>query len=174
MKSLEVELLQLQQVADAMGDEQTAGAVRMYRDRKREMTREYDRFLDELNVYESGVSEADRLIYRIARIFGDSEITLPGDFKREVHNYIRRWQTNDRLDQAIERAVANGYHELIAQVMLDHDLPPQFFYLALQESDFRFDSVGPQTWFGIAKSMWQFIPHTAARYGLRTGPCVVS
>jgi soluble lytic murein transglycosylase-like protein len=40
----------------------------------------------------------------------------------------------------------------------------------LQESDFRTDAVGPQTRFGIAKGMWQFIPATAKHYGLQVGP----
>jgi len=55
---------------------------------------------------------------------------------------------------------------------LANDLPPQFFYLALQESDFDVRRCGPPTSYGIAKGMWQFIPTTAVEYGLRTGPLV--
>ena len=54
--------------------------------------------------------------------------------------------------------------------MVHHYLPPQFFYLALQESGYQREIVGPSTRHGIAKGIWQFIPMTAARYGLRTGP----
>ena len=54
--------------------------------------------------------------------------------------------------------------------MLENHLPPQLFYLALQESDFKSRVVGPKTRFGIAKGIWQFIPATATRYGLKTGP----
>lgn len=57
---------------------------------------------------------------------------------------------------------------------MDHDLSPQFFYLALQESDFNLNATGPKTRYGIAKGMWQFIPSTAGRYGLRIGPLVKS
>ena len=53
---------------------------------------------------------------------------------------------------------------------MDVDLPPQFFYLALQESDFNINTCGPQTRFGIAKGIWQFIPATARKYGLQIGP----
>jgi soluble lytic murein transglycosylase-like protein len=42
-------------------------------------------------------------------------------------------------------------------------------FLALQESGFDDKAVGPPTRYGIAKGMWQFIPETARRYGLRTG-----
>jgi soluble lytic murein transglycosylase-like protein len=49
-------------------------------------------------------------------------------------------------------------------------LPPQFFYLALQESDFEPYVSGRWTRYGFAKGMWQFIPGTGAQYGLRIGP----
>jgi membrane-bound lytic murein transglycosylase D len=60
----------------------------------------------------------------------------------------------------------------VSRIMLEHHLPPQFFYLALQESDYKIKTIGPPTRFGIAKGVWQFIPATAARYGLKTGPLV--
>jgi hypothetical protein len=53
---------------------------------------------------------------------------------------------------------------------MSHELPPQFLYLCLQESDFNVNACGPETRFGIAKGAWQFIPSTAKQYGLRTGP----
>ena len=56
--------------------------------------------------------------------------------------------------------------------MLAQGLPPQFFYLALQESNFDIYTVGPKTYKGYAKGMWQFIPETAIKYGLRVGPLV--
>jgi soluble lytic murein transglycosylase-like protein len=51
-------------------------------------------------------------------------------------------------------------------------LPPQFFYLALQESGFDPYASGPPTVKGIAKGMWQFIPETALKYDLHLGPLV--
>ncbi|MDL1892470.1 lytic transglycosylase domain-containing protein, partial [Sphingobacteriales bacterium CHB3] len=47
---------------------------------------------------------------------------------------------------------------------------PHYFYLGLQESDFIREQVGPQTRFGVAKGMWQFIATTAQEYGLKVGP----
>ena len=46
----------------------------------------------------------------------------------------------------------------------------QFFYLALQESNFDAYTSGPPTRSGIAKGMCQFVPPTAMKYGLRIGP----
>ena len=59
---------------------------------------------------------------------------------------------------------------MIAKAMKANDMPPQFFYLALVESNFNVQACGPPTRFGIAKGMWQFIPTTARSYGLHTGP----
>jgi hypothetical protein len=39
----------------------------------------------------------------------------------------------------------------------------------MQESDFIEQRVGPQTRYGYAKGIWQFIPETGKRYGLTIG-----
>ena len=97
---------------------------------------------------------------------------MPPEFVDEVRRYIERWKKTRRLRDAIERARENGYTQRIAEIMLEHDIPPDFFYVALQESNFRVDAVGPETRYGFAKGMWQFIPGTARDYGLKTGPLV--
>jgi hypothetical protein len=40
----------------------------------------------------------------------------------------------------------------------------------MQESSFDPQAIGPATRFGYAKGMWQFIPETGERYGLKSGP----
>ena len=40
----------------------------------------------------------------------------------------------------------------------------------MQESNFEPFTSGPPTYTGIAKGMWQFIPETGERYGLKIGP----
>ncbi len=173
MKSIELELADLRKKAESSQDEAALQEVQKYRVRQKEMSKNYDQFLRELHVYEEGsLDETDQIILRIARMFGECELGMPSDFVGEVRNYIRKWQSTDRLERAILRAEESGYARMVAEVMLKYDLPPQFFYLALQESDFRAQTVGPQTRFGIAKGIWQFIPQTALKYGLRTGPLV--
>ena len=53
-------------------------------------------------------------------------------------------ESTDRLKQAVARAVANGYAETIKRNMARRNLPPQLFYLALQESGFDAAAVGPK------------------------------
>jgi hypothetical protein len=95
---------------------------------------------------------------------------MPPDFEAEVNKYIKYWQQSGRLAAAIRTAQQNGYVDTISNELLDHGLPPQFLYLALQESNFDPYVSGPVTRKGIAKGMWQFIPETAIKYGLRVGP----
>jgi len=58
----------------------------------------------------------------------------------------------------------------IRTALASQDQPPQFIYLAMQESNFQPRIVGPPTRYGRAKGMWQFIPATGTRYGLKIGP----
>ncbi|MGD9369160.1 MAG: lytic transglycosylase domain-containing protein, partial [Desulfobacteraceae bacterium] len=88
----------------------------------------------------------------------------------EVSDFIENWQSSDRLAKVIQKAEQQGYIPRIVKALSKQELPAQFFYLAVQESNLNHRAVGPPTRFGIAKGMWQFIPATAEKYGLRTGP----
>jgi hypothetical protein len=97
-------------------------------------------------------------------------MAMPDQFVDEVMRYIEKWRATLRYKNAISLARENRYIPKIVDTMSAHDLPPQFFYLAMQESNFKVDICGPKTKYGIAKGMWQFIPGTAKAYGLRVGP----
>ena len=169
MKSLELKLSELEENAS----EETKKEISQLKAQQKALLRNYDESLRELHIYdEEDMSEEDRIILRVARIFGECEIGAPNNFVKEVKRYIKKWKTTKRLEEAMQRALQNDYQKITSEVMLEYNLPPQFFYLALQESDFRSDRVGPKTRFGVAKGFWQFIPSTARHYGLRTGPLV--
>ncbi len=170
MKSLDVDIAKVEQLILDVNSPKGRDQIRQYQDRRKEMERNYDRFLTSLKVYDSKLSEKDRLIMRIARVLGECELAIPREFTTEIQNYIGKWQSTGRLEQAVARARQNGYDRRIARELLEHNLPPQFFYLALQESGFDPLAVGPETYMGHAKGMWQFIPDTATKYGLRLGP----
>ena len=118
--------------------------------------------------------KTNRLIQRIARRFGECEINIPKEFSDTVKQYINRWQwgrgKNNKYEQAIERANKNNYTKTIVENFLKRGLRPEFFYLALQESEFKKESVGPITSWGFAKGIWQFIAATAEEYDLKVGP----
>jgi hypothetical protein len=170
MKSLELQIAALVQTLPESANHEQSRNLSNMRSKYQELQREYDRFVDQLGVYNAKINREERIILRVARIFGECEINAPVDFVKEVNKYIKKWQSSSRLQRAIQRSLSYGYNEIIAKELLANDLPPQYFYLALQESDFDVNQCGPKTRYGIAKGMWQFIPATAAAYGLKLGP----
>jgi membrane-bound lytic murein transglycosylase D len=172
MKSLEIELAKVIKAAEAQKSEASEARIEAFRDRQQQLEESYNRFVDTLDVYSKGLSREERIILHMARQFGECEVNMPKGFVREVMRYIEKWKSSPRLEQAIQRARSRGYVSNIVRTLQRHGLPPQFFYLALQESNFNPDACGPETRFGIAKGMWQFIPSTAEMYYLQTGPLV--
>lgn len=172
MKSLDVDIANLEKVLLDANTQQGTEVIRNYESRRQEMEKSYDHFLATLQVYNPKMTEQQRLVLRIARIFGECELEMPRDFEAEVNKYIKNWQSSGRLTTAVRTAQQNGYADVISKELLARGLPPQFFYLALQESNFDPSINGPMTRKGIAKGMWQFVPETAAKYGLRLGPLV--
>jgi soluble lytic murein transglycosylase-like protein len=88
---------------------------------------------------------------------------------RTIKGYWLSSAGRARFQGAVERADRNGYTEHIVKTLQRHGLPPQFFYMAMQESNLNPRAIGPPTRWGRAKGMWQFIPATARRFGLNPG-----
>jgi hypothetical protein len=156
MKSLDMEI--------------AANPTPSYQAKRKDLEQSYDKFLATLKVYDPKMSEQDRLVLRVARIFGECELNVPEGFAAEVEKYIGYWKSSSRMKDDIKLAKEKGYDKFIPDQMVAVGLPPQFFYLAMQESNFNDHVSGPMTRMGIAKGMWQFIPQTGAKYGLKIGP----
>jgi membrane-bound lytic murein transglycosylase D len=170
MKSLDVDIANLEKAVLESNSAHGKEVIQSYESRRREMEKNYDHFLDTLHVYNPKMTEQHRLVLRIARVFGECELDMPPDFEKEINRYIKYWQSSGRLAAAIQTAQEKGYTTTISKELLAQGLPPQFFYLALQESNFDPYISGPMTRKGFAKGMWQFVPETATKYGLRLGP----
>jgi len=170
MKELE---LQLDGLEARLGDHDDAGVrteLASGRAKLKDLSRSYDRFLEELGLFGDDVDERRRLMLRMVRVFGECEVAMPPGLSDQINRTLSAWQSDTRLVKALDRAESNGYARIAAAELTRVNLPPQLFYLALQESDFRLDACGPETRFGIAKGPWQLLPSTARAYGLRTGP----
>lgn len=170
IKSLELEFGDYLKNARESKDPTAIAQVEKYQQEKQKLEQNYSKFIDTIGVYSQKMRPEDRLILKVARTFGECELLMPPDFMQEVHRYIKKWQATNRLQISIRKAQDNGYPEIITTMMRLYDLPSQFFYLALQESNFDIHAVGPETNYGIAKGMWQLIPSTAQDFGLKTGP----
>jgi peptidoglycan lytic transglycosylase D len=170
MKRMDVDIANLEQLIEASGNPQGQEQVKAYLARRRQMESDYDRFVAGLKIHNRALTEQERLILRVTRTFGEYELGAPPDFLAEVSTYIRQWRSTNKYADAIDLAKQRGYVKRIASEFENQNLPPHFFYLALQESSFNEVASGPRTYAGIAKGMWQFIPETAQRYGLKVGP----
>lgn len=170
MKRVELQVAQLEEMVASSAQAKEMQDILSKRQEIKNLENKYDRFIKELGIYDQNMSEQDRAVFRIARLFGECEATMPKDFLAEVKRYIKLWKSTDRLSLGVRRAMTSGYTSTISNAMFTRNLPPQFFYLALQESGFDPKAIGPKTRMGYAKGMWQFIPGTAKDYGLKTGP----
>jgi pSer/pThr/pTyr-binding forkhead associated (FHA) protein len=170
MKTIELQLAQLETQVQASTDPTHRGDADQARARLAEMSSQYDVLLEELGILNDETLPEDRLIFRMARVFGECEIAMPEGFVEETKRYIDIWRADERLAKALRRAHEQNLPPVITRTLAEHHMPPQFFYVALQESDFLPRAIGPQTRFGIAKGMWQIMPETAIQYGLRPGP----
>lgn len=171
-KSLELELAKLRTEVRKTNDEKLKQSFREKQEEQRELQAKYTDFLGEIGISKEKLSPEDWIIYRVARLFGECDVSVPEEFVTKVKEFIGHWQKTHRFRRAIERAHRENLAPLISSTFLAYDLPPQFFYLALQESNLDTLQCGPETRSGIAKGMWQFIPKTAWKYGLKTGPLV--
>jgi hypothetical protein len=170
MKALDVSIASFEIRLAQSGSTQGQDEVKAYLDKRRRMESNYDHYLSGLNLYDHPLTPQQQLILRVTRMFGECEMAAPPEYLAEVASYIRKWQSTTRYTQAVNRAREMGYTKKIAEEFQKQDLPPQFFYLAMQESDFDEVATGPPTRFGFAKGMWMFIPETGQRYGLKIGP----
>jgi len=173
MKRYEVQLVGLRQQAEESGSPELLAQVSSIETTRQAYVENYEAFVRDRGLYRRLKTDEERLIYETARVFGESEFEISSSFiaavSESIHGYWLVGRGRARLLEALERAEANGYAERISAALQRHGVPPEFFYLALQESDFNARAVGPETRWGRAKGMWQFIPATAERYGLETG-----
>jgi membrane-bound lytic murein transglycosylase D len=170
MKQLDVDIANVERRLATAGDAQGQDQVKTYLERRRQMEFNYDQFISGLKLYDHTLTPQEQLILRVTRMFGECEMAAPPEYLAEVASYIRKWQSTGRYGRAVALAQEKGYTKKIAEEFEKQDLPPQFFYLALQESDFIELRSGPPTRMGFAKGMWMFIPDTATRFGLKVGP----
>jgi membrane-bound lytic murein transglycosylase D len=169
MKDLQLQIAKVEELVLQHAEEKLAAEVLEKRARVKEMEKVYEGFAKELEVYVR-IPEDERIILRVARTFGECDVAVPQEFVAEVKRYIKKWQSTDRLERALRRAKQKGYTRLFPQMLAEKNLQPQYFFLPLQESNFYERAIGPETRYGYAKGMWQFIAETAIRYGLRIGP----
>ncbi len=172
LRRMEVRTSELRRAVERTGGSDLDSLLAQVDADRNRLAQQYEGYIGQLGTYRKLGSEEERLIYQVVRTFGESEFAVDAGFVREIQDTIRQYwagRGRERFRVAIRRAERGGYTEEIAATLKATGLPVDFFFLALQESDFIPDRAGPLTRWGRAKGMWQFIPKTANLYGLETG-----
>ncbi len=101
--------------------------------------------------------EEEKLIQEEAKTLG-----IPIPDREEIREFIRYFLANkNSFELALKRA--NYYMPIIRPIIQKHGLPEELALLPLIESGFNNFAVSRSG----AAGLWQFIPSTARRYGLR-------
>jgi len=173
MKAIEVQIARHESQQQKYGYLDQLFNASKKREQLTKMEQRYQNYIENMKsmrIFKQRPSHGVEIIHRVARIFGESELMAPKDFVSEVKKYIELWKTTNRLPHAIERLKKSQLKPIVLNALEKQNLPPQFLYLSLQESGFKNHSIGPETRYGFAKGLWQFIPSTATEYGLKIGP----
>jgi membrane-bound lytic murein transglycosylase D len=88
---------------------------------------------------------------------------IPMVMNASVQRWIEYFTVRDRI--RFQRFLDRGerYREVVESVLEENDIPAELFYLAMIESGYRTEAHSHAK----ARGVWQFIPGTAERYGLR-------
>jgi hypothetical protein len=168
MKAQDVLFAELEQKLAQSGNTPGQQQIAAYMADRQRMLQNYDGYVADL--FDRKLNQKEKLVLRVTRLFGECDAAAPPEYIGEVMRYVAKWRSTGRFERALRRAQDSGYVTKIAAAFKEQHLPPQYFYLAMQESSFDPHAIGSPTRWGIAKGMWQFIPETGNRYGLRIGP----
>lgn len=96
-------------------------------------------------------------------IISERKVRIPVELNEHVQRWITYFTERDR--ERFQRFLNRGqlYRDVVENVLEENDLPAELYYLAMIESGFRTDAHSHASAVGV----WQFIPGTARRYGLR-------
>ena len=173
VRNIQAQIAQLRMLVEESGQTSFRAQIDSLEASRRRLEQRYEGYVEELGLRRS-LDPEEQLVYRVARVFNESEFGMPAEFVARVRHTMREYWLSPagrgRFARGVKRAESFGYTPEIVRTMVSYGLPPQFFYLAMQESDFNVEAIGPLTRWGRAKGMWQFIPGTALRFGLDPGP----
>jgi pSer/pThr/pTyr-binding forkhead associated (FHA) protein len=127
MKGIDIQLSKLSSVVENTGNTEVEQTIEKMRGDYNRMEKIYDKYVGELDVYD--LSEEDRLILKMARLFGECEINMPENFVGEVKTFINKWKSSPRLKSAITRAQENNYVRPIIEAFLNRVYHRNFFIL---------------------------------------------
>ncbi|MDR0330848.1 MAG: transglycosylase SLT domain-containing protein [Chitinispirillales bacterium] len=97
--------------------------------------------------------------------FGEEAYRVPPEMAERVEHYLNRYQGAMRRTVALWIERGGRYFPMIRSIFAEKNIPLELAYVSMLESGFNTEAVSHAG----AVGMWQFMPHTARRYGLRVG-----
>lgn len=93
----------------------------------------------------------------------EKRLRIPVELNSHVENWIQYFTQKDR--ERFQRFLDRGqqYRDVVETVLEESDLPAELYYLAMIESGYQTHASSHASAVGV----WQFIPGTGLRYGLR-------
>jgi membrane-bound lytic murein transglycosylase D len=93
----------------------------------------------------------------------DRSFDLPVSLSNSVENYVEYFRTDGRdiLQGWLDRSTR--YDRIMKSILREKNLPDELAYLPMIESGYDLNAVSPAD----AAGLWQLVPDTARRYGLR-------
>ena len=95
--------------------------------------------------------------------FGEDGYRAPPEMVERVEHYLKLYQGSMRGTIALWMERSKRYLPMIRSVFSEKNIPLELAYVSMLESGFNTGAVSHAG----AAGMWQFMPHTARRYGLR-------
>ncbi len=101
-----------------------------------------------------------------------TEVTSHPEVLMEVNKSVEKWiaHFSGKARETFTRFLARGsrYKTMVQQILKEHGVPEEFYYLAMIESGYVTHATSNQKAVGI----WQFVRGTSERYGLKSTPFV--
>ncbi|MDR2577357.1 MAG: transglycosylase SLT domain-containing protein [Chitinispirillales bacterium] len=105
---------------------------------------------------------SDRIHAVLARFGETGDYRLPPEMVERVDHYLGLYMGGRRRTIASYLRRGEEYFPMIRRVLAENNLPPELAYISMLESGFDPRAVSHAG----AVGLWQFMPHTARRYGL--------
>ena len=131
-----------------------------------EKQRSFSSLKNQIDVDDFGKFYSDPLEQRIDGIlmrFGESDYHIPTEMVERVRHHIEFY--SGRLKNTVGRYIKRRekYFPMIQKVFRDKNLPIELAYVSMLESGFNPMALSHAG----ARGLWQFMPHTGRRYGLK-------
>ena len=168
MKSQDVRFAQLEQKTASSGNTPSQQEIAAYVEEQRQLESHYEEYAARL--YDRKLNERDRLILKVTRTFGECELAAPPEYSPRGQP-LHPEMAADRPVCARGQVLAGPWLSPAHRQRLSCPAPAAAVLLPrVAGKQLRRVHQRTPDPLGDRKGMWQFIPETGAKYGLRIGP----